>query len=64
MPEETRSQSRMEQCEFHTVLGAYHEHPAPLGVVECRLHHEQLHCLRGVTGQELDQGLSEWTSSL
>ena len=41
-----------------------HEHAAPLGVVQRSLHHEQFHCLRWVTCQELDQRLSEWTASL
>lgn len=41
-----------------------HEHSAPLGVVECSLHHEQLNCLRWVACQKLDQRLSEWTASL
>lgn len=44
--------------------GSHHEHPAPLGVVQRGFHHEQLHRLRGVAGQELDQRLSEWTASL
>lgn len=43
---------------------SHHEHPAPLGVVQRGFHHEQLHRLRGVAGQELDQRLSEWTASL
>lgn len=41
-----------------------HEHAAPLGIVQRGLHHEQLHCLRRVTGQELDQRLPEWTAGL
>lgn len=41
-----------------------HEHAAPLGVVECSLHHEKLHCLRWVTRQELDQRLPERAASL
>ena len=42
----------------------YHEHPAPLRVVQRGLHHEQLHRLRGVPGQEPDQGLSEGAAGL
>lgn len=45
-------------------LQADHEHPAPLGVVKRGLHHEQLHRLGRVAGQELDERLSEGTASL
>lgn len=41
-----------------------HEHAAPLGIVQRGLHHEQLHRLRWVTRQELDQRLPERTASL
>lgn len=41
-----------------------HEHAAPLRVIKRSLHHEQLHCLRRVTCQKLDQRLPEWTSGL
>lgn len=41
-----------------------HEHAAPLRVVQSGFHHEQLHRLGWVAGQELDQRLSEWAASL
>lgn len=41
-----------------------HEHAAPLRVIERGLHHEELHRLRWVTSQELDQRLPERTASL
>lgn len=41
-----------------------HEHAAPLGIVERGLHHEQLHRLRRVTSQKLDQRLPEGTAGL
>lgn len=43
---------------------SHHEHAAPLWVIECGLHHEQLYGLGRVTRQELDQGLPERTASL
>ena len=50
-------------CEYKLPVSD-HEHAAPLGVVERSLHHEQLHRLRWVTRQELDQRLPERTASL
>lgn len=41
-----------------------HKHAAPLRVIQSSFHHEQLHCLRRVPCQELDQRLPERTSSL
>lgn len=42
----------------------YHKHSAPLGIIQCSFHHEQLHRLWRVPCQELDQRLSEGTASL
>lgn len=41
-----------------------HEHATPLGVVKRSLHHEQLHCLRWVTCQELNQRFPERAAGL
>lgn len=47
-----------------TLKGVYHEHAAPLRVIQRGLHHEQFHCLGGMTCQELDERLSERTARL
>lgn len=46
------------------IAASDHEHATPLRIVQSSFHHEQLHCLRRVACQELDQRLPEWTSSL